>query len=74
MMDHHRLLFEDFVEFKPGTEITFLISCMPHLHFALYWSGKSDMVSIGFEFLGEDSVPYRSVAGNFHNTSGPCAK
>ena len=27
---HHRLLFEDFVKLKPGTEVTFLISRMNH--------------------------------------------
>ena len=30
-VDHHRLLFEDFVELKPGTEVVFLISRMNHL-------------------------------------------
>ena len=29
-VDHHRLLFEDFVELKPDTEVTFLISRMNH--------------------------------------------
>ena len=29
-VDHHRLLFKDFVELKPGTEVTFLISRQNH--------------------------------------------
>ena len=29
-IDHHRLLFEDFIELKPGTEVTFLISQKNH--------------------------------------------
>eukprot|EP00978_Attheya_sp_CCMP212_P016301 scaffold42574_cov65-Attheya_sp.AAC.4 len=44
----------------------------PHLHFAVFQSGKADAVSVGFEFKGADGVPYRPVAGNFYNASGPC--
>ena len=44
----------------------------PHLHFAIYWSSKSDAVSVGFEFLGADGVPYRPVAGKFYSASGLC--
>ena len=29
-LDHHRLLFEDFVELTPGTEVVFLVSRMNH--------------------------------------------
>ena len=29
-VDHHQLLFEDFVELKPDTKVTFLISHMNH--------------------------------------------
>ena len=65
-IDHHRLLFEDFVELKPGVEVTLLISrilfCLYFLNHLVFFCSKQ-FTNMNIEFPEKTIyVRYRNIS------------
>ena len=61
IVDHHRLLFVDFIKLKPDTKVTFLISCMNH------FSKDKRSLKIEAEMMANPLVP-RVISGKSYFT------